>query len=456
MNPPRPGTIRGVSGTRGGRAAVCLAVLSWAAGTAAAQNFDHPGLVHAGKAGWVEPARARELGYFEYRGRWLPRKLAKKVKAWERADARMSGWEDRYKVKSKHYRIETDVPRFIVELEIKPFLDELYRTYVEVFRRNFGLSGRAANKKTIRIIHGYENYARNAERGRGVIPRSTPGFIVGGDELVVHYDDLHPGDFYGTVFHEGAHQFLSALLPGAALPLWLDEALATYFEGCRYSRATGKITVDALPPDRVELSQEILKEAQPFAGRSLPESLFMRVPEQSFDAREYALAWSFVHYLVHREGGKRRKAFARFLRETNGSGNKPVAEIFREATGERLEQVQTGWKDYAMALKMPPQPIFVVLAVEGEPDPRVDLATEDYLVSIGGVQIDSSARFAQAWPQRAEERPAEPREWVVLRRKPRKGPMEYEERLVRTTVPPDTPLRIVDDGWYPRAHNLRD
>ena len=114
--------------------------------------------------------------------------LKPRLAQWARMDKRVKSWKDAYKEKSKHYRIHTDVPRFILELEIKPFLDALYQTYVDVFKQDFGLSGRGANKRLIRIFYGFENYAHNAEPGE-VQDRGTPAFILGVDELLVYYDE---------------------------------------------------------------------------------------------------------------------------------------------------------------------------------------------------------------------------------------------------------------------------
>jgi hypothetical protein len=140
---------------------------SWAAGLLAllglsaavpAQNLDHPGRVHADGLGWVTPEEARQNGFFEYRFRWFPEKLRKKLEKWERLDPKHAAWKEAYKAKTKNYRITTNAPRFILESEIKPFLDELFQTYVRVFRDDFGLKGKAVNKKFIKIFYGYESY----------------------------------------------------------------------------------------------------------------------------------------------------------------------------------------------------------------------------------------------------------------------------------------------------------
>src|SRR5688500_6687303 len=78
---------------------------------ARAGNYDHPGLVLAGKDGWVTPAEATAKGYALYERRWLPTKLAPKLAAWKKDDEKRSGWKDAYKVESAHYRIVTTAPR---------------------------------------------------------------------------------------------------------------------------------------------------------------------------------------------------------------------------------------------------------------------------------------------------------------------------------------------------------
>ena len=406
-------------------------------------------LIYAGKrAGWVELDRARELGFIEYRGRWLPGKLKRKLAVWERKDARVHGWQDAYKARSRHYRIETDIPHFSVELDIKPFLDELYKTYTDVFRRDFGLKGRGANNKEIKIYNGYPEYARLAKDGMPVVPRTNPGFIRNGKEIVVYYGETEPEIFYGTVFHEGAHQFVKNLLPGADLPLWLDEALAVYFEGCRYQRSTGKIFVGHLPPDRLEDAQEALRQVKPIAGVSLAETMFMHHGEANFTAREYALAWSFVYYLTHAEDGKHRKKFARFLKATNGAGRKPIATTFREAFGVSLEKMGVGWREYVLALQAEPSPRWLELEIAGELPDGVDLENGDRLWSLDGRPMQTVAAFEAAWPGTPPERGTT---WTVVRRRE-----DGSEHFVKTTVPAGASVAIQVPRHWRRKHSLVD
>ena len=208
------------------------------------------------------------------------------------------------------------------------------------------------------------------------------------------------------------------------------------------------------PVDRVIDAQERLRAARPRGTRSLPETLFMDVPDHKFDAEEYALAWSFVHYLIHREDGKHRKAFAKFLRETNGAGARPIPEIFKRATRVELKSLEGGWREYVLAMKRPPEVSRVQISVGGEIDPEVDLKRGDYVLSIDGCDIDDEAKFEQIWTKRKNK--DKPVEWVVPRRAPVKGPLQYKDTLIRATVPANTKMVIEEDGAERRTHNIRD
>lgn len=407
------------------RLASCLALLIVVV-PLAAQNREHPGAIHLGNDRWGTRAEAVAAGLFEYRGRWLPKKLEPKLRAWEKQDAKTQGWGAAYDTASKHYRIKTDVPRFIVELEIKPFLDELYRTYVKVFAEELGLQAKAADNKFIHIYHGYPTYKQQTSKTRG-----SPGFIVGSNVLHVFYEDFEPSTFYGTVFHEGAHQFFAAMLPGAQLPHWLNEAMATYFEGCTYSRAANKLVVSPLPADRLQFAKMQLartKEAD-------PEKLFMRFGQADYNALHYALGWSFVYYLTHFDGGKHRTAFGRLLRELNGSGAKPFAEVFRAVMRLELAEVGKGWRAFVLGLEAKDEVDWVTAAVRRVP-PDLDIKTGDVVVSVGGIDIYAMEQFTSVWKQVNDG--TEPFEVVLLRRDGDLTTMDFNYRELRVRVAPGT------------------
>lgn len=426
------------------RPAARLVLSLFTAAAAPAQNRDHPGLVPIGEGQWGTPAHARERGLSEYRGRWLPKKLEKELRRWEREDEKGLDWKDAYRTKSKYYRIQTNVPRYLIELEIKPFLDELFATYARVFERDFGIEGKAAGNKDIRIYSGFEAYSQN-EGGR---PRSNPGFYVDGSMLVMYYDDTDPSVFYMTVFHEGAHQFLRSLLPASEPPIWLTEALAAYFEGCTYSRASGKITPGFIPAERLDVARSLLR-GDPSAS---PEDLFLNVPKERFRGREYALAWSFVYYLIHRPVKDAHERFARFVRELNGSGVKPAAEVFEQTTGERLADVQAGWREYVLALQAPGEITWVVLDV-AQTGPGEDLRTDDLLWSFDGVEVFGARQLHELWSARAKDRALDV---IVVRCEPSRDAPDAPRRFVRATIAPGSAIELRAKGELARRGGLAD
>ena len=87
-------------------------------------------------------------------------------------------------------------------------------------------------------------------------------------------------------------------------------------------------------------------------------------------------------------------------------------------------------------------------------DPSVDLKQGDYVLSIDGCDIDDGAKFEQIWTKRKNK--DKPVPWVVLRRTPVRGPLRYEDTLIRATVPANTKMVIEEDGAERRTHNIRD
>jgi len=422
-----------------------LMLCALATGVARAQNFDHPGQVHLGNGKWGTPEEARQAGLFEYQGRWLPQSMQRQLAAWEKLDRNSTTWKQAWTTRSRNYQIKTTLPRWIVELEIKPFLDELHSSYSETFSVYFGLKGKASSQAVISIHGSYEEYRQETGRTRG-----SPGYIVDGTELRTFYEDCDPSTFYNTVFHEGAHQFFHALLPGAALPTWLTEAIATYFEGFTWSRATKKISVSWLPPDRLTIAKMQLARAT----NPSPEQMFMGVQQAQYTALHYALGWSFVYYLTHSSDGAARDDFVKFLRRMNGSGAKPAPAVYKEATGKPMEATFAGWRSFILEVPEPPAPKWVLLQVADIPD-EVDLCTGDAVISLEGHFITSTEQFAHRWEELHSA--GKPFDMEVLRLRPLSDkPMDESASVVRNRISPELRLPVYSSAVKSRSHGLRD
>ncbi len=440
------------------RSLLFVFLASFLPGTVAAQSgpgqgaLPTPGDVFVPKRGWVTPDVARAAGYIEYRGRWFPKAMKRKLARWARDEAKGSGWAYARRLDTKHYRVLTDMPRYLFEADIRPFLDELYRAYTRVFKSDFGVKSKAANKKFINLHFGYESYARANAVGGEPRPRTNPGFIIGGSKLVLYYDLAEPDQFYGAMFHEGAHQFVAAMLPGARFPLWINEALATYFEGCTYSRTTREVAVDYLPPPRLRLAKHLLRQRRDGVPKYTLYDV-LTCPDENFGAEFYALSWSFTYFMTHGADGKRRKRYMKFLREMNGAGVKRTPEeIFARTVKEEPLALAEEWRAFVHALKSERDPNWPIVGrVKAPAGLELDIRRGDYVHAIGGVLVESEKELAALMKRRPTDRPI-----VVelIRRERVGGPAVFDGSLVTVTIPAGADVRIEPRGIYPRRANL--
>jgi hypothetical protein len=113
-----------------------------------------------------------------------------------------------------------------------------------------------------------------------------------------------PGHPYRTLLHEGTHQFIHlgagyrvpqqppATPPRLALPLWLNEGLASYYEAAF-------VTPDLLQTGRpdparlAELQESLRRDKGPVLGHTLSKRY-----GEPFASLNYAIAWGLVYALM--------------------------------------------------------------------------------------------------------------------------------------------------------------
>jgi len=119
-----------------------------------------------------------------------------------------------------------------------------------------------------------------------------------------------PGHPYRTLLHEGTHQFAHLAagyraagnaagkplpVPRLAVPLWLSEGLATYFEAAFIAP---ELLVPGIPdPERLSELRAALRGGQ---APSLEKILTARYGDE-FTSLDYAAAWGVVHALLQEE-----------------------------------------------------------------------------------------------------------------------------------------------------------
>jgi hypothetical protein len=121
--------------------------------------------------------------------------------------------------------------------------------------------------------------------------------------------------------HEVTHAIVNRR--NHALPLWLDEGLAEYFEVLRAERFAGNPGVPA-----------VAKLARQGRLRSIAELASIEQLSEFSDAH-YRDAWAWVHFLIHRKS-ETRELLTRYLRESP-----PVVRI-GHSTGFDLQWCSSG------------------------------------------------------------------------------------------------------------------
>ncbi|MBU0754169.1 MAG: hypothetical protein KJ645_03455, partial [Planctomycetes bacterium] len=152
--------------------------------------------------------------------------LAGKSKRWiEWFDRNHNKWGDKARLERENYTTNTDAG-----------YEALVRTAetmecVNAFFRNFFNYGSAKNDKPVPRID--LNILKDEEEFRKVTGMETAaGYFSGGSIFAYVGQEGLEEMIRGTLIHEVAHQFVH-LATKASDTLWLNEGIATYFEGCQ-------------------------------------------------------------------------------------------------------------------------------------------------------------------------------------------------------------------------------
>ncbi|QOI99606.1 MAG: hypothetical protein HRU70_03580 [Phycisphaeraceae bacterium] len=147
------------------------------------------------------------------------------------------------------------------------------------------------------------------------------------------YYDIGPKDTLTIAAHEGWHQYVQTTFRDA-LPVWLDEGVATYMEGFRWDPKEPDRPV-FLPWSNLERYETLRWTAA--RGRLMPLGELLRSSPQSLmeqdprsPLRYYAQVWGLIHFLREGEGGKYSPALSKLLLDASQGR---VGETVREAMG---------------------------------------------------------------------------------------------------------------------------
>lgn len=212
--------------------------------------------------------------------------------------------------------VEIALAAYHTELGDLPEPDEPMNTYL--------MRDRAQWESVTRSIAGpqAEIYLR--------IPRG--GFAVGGRGV---FYDIGPYDTLAIAAHEGWHQYTQSMFKHP-LPLWLEEGIATYFEGFRWhpNDRTLPIFLPWSNPERFDTLRKLVATDTLIPLDELlvsrPQDL-LRTPDGKTLAY-YAQVWALTHFLHEGAGAKYRASLARLL---NDAAAGQLGQALAQSAGPR-------------------------------------------------------------------------------------------------------------------------
>ena len=246
-------------------------------------------------------------------------------------------------VTAGHYQVfaQSGLP---MASQVNGFMNEMLRHYSRYFSNwTFKDASRVVVFDNLADFHAY---------ARGAIGATHPGLAgychlktdASGDtfyELVTYeHDRLWP-----VLAHEGFHQFIGYEL-GDAVPVWLNEGLAQYFENS--SVKGSRLIPGGLDPTRLAAAQALLRSRQMLA---VPDLLTMeRGTFYANPAITYPMSWALVHFLMNRDGLNYQSShFRRYLQDLRW--NRDELDSFRKRFGRESLEWEKEFRSYVAHLR---------------------------------------------------------------------------------------------------------
>lgn len=287
----------------------------------------------------------------------------------EALDAAHAAWQDAYTKETDNYRYRTNAGKLVLETSAIA-MEQMNRFYRRFFR--FKEDGGKTPQIEIRIFKSRDEYlelgSNPVEWSGGQFTGSAVETFVGG---VTGKEGIR--DMYRTLFHEAGHQFVS--LTGAFVPGWLNEAYASFFEGCTIL-SNGMVRWNQPPPGRLfPLATRMERGWMTDAGEARPgpdgkwsdpegAPPFRMVVQGGYQWGPpwYAPTWGVVYFLYNYRDDEGRAVYRDALHAyyTSFKRGRPVDPIlhFEEnvlsaplSPVKTVDELDPIWKEWILAVR---------------------------------------------------------------------------------------------------------
>jgi hypothetical protein len=246
---------------------------------------------------------------------------------------------------TQHYLIHTDLePAFAGDLAKR--MEAMYAEYTRRLE-DFKPSASATKLEVYLFTHKEDYDAITLHQ----VPHTGGVFIAGRRNLLASFLEGQGRDaMRKTLQHEAFHQFAFNAI-ASDLPIWLNEAMAQFFEEGIWDGSTFRI--GEVPPWRVRQLQDDLKTGHFIDFEKLfaltPEEWAMRLRRDvTTGATEYNESWAIIQYLAKGPGRYQPHLIAWLKAMHEGT---PAEEAFASSFSENPRQLQARFMEWARTLQ---------------------------------------------------------------------------------------------------------
>jgi hypothetical protein len=224
-----------------------------------------------------------------------------------------------------HYQVFSQSGPALAE-QVNGFMNEMLKWYSRYFA-NWQFKDGAR----VVVFESREDFREYSRAAVGITHGNLAGYCHWKtDEAGNQFYELvafeHAG-LWGVLAHEGFHQFIGYEL-GPAIPMWLNEGLAQYFENSTVWN--GRLVPGGLDATKLAAAQALVRAKRMPAVETLltlDRKEFYATPEVNYPA-----AWALVQYLMTRDSASfSASSFRRYLQELKW--NREAAATFRHRFG---------------------------------------------------------------------------------------------------------------------------